>query len=36
MVESDAHTEKVVQGLDRIIQIDTAIREPQNNLQRIR
>jgi alkaline phosphatase len=26
MVESDAHTEKIVQGLDRILQIDRAIR----------
>jgi alkaline phosphatase len=26
MVESDAHTEKLVQGLDRVIQIDRAIR----------
>jgi alkaline phosphatase len=26
MVESDAHTEKLVQGLDRVLQIDRAIR----------
>jgi alkaline phosphatase len=32
MVESDSHTEKVVQGLDRIIQIDQAIRRTAERL----